>query len=271
MIHKIDNNNYYDYTKLKNVDIPNTGEKFSLDYKKNEPPSDKKEKKEVSDSEKEKQQAAEKNGVRLELSSRGQTAAKDGKKQAEAAKTQSIFGQSSLFDTVRTFFTTAVASIKDFFYKIWNDPQPSDALQEISDAEGVSEAEAANETGGRSGAAEEQIEAGESYGTDNVIKAAAEILNQAEAGNNTTETPPGSADLMRDYHRNTQRLDREIQPYLRKGDLNQVINLLTDNGKKSIARNSTLLTYYDRNGRMTEPNASDRERILYGDRNTRKL
>ncbi|MDE6748413.1 MAG: hypothetical protein K2K21_05025, partial [Lachnospiraceae bacterium] len=70
---------------------------------------------------------------------------------------------------------------------------------------------------------------------------------------------------------NEERLDREIQPYLRKGDLNQVISLLTDNGKKSVAMNSTLLTYYDRNGKMVEINASDRERILRGDRNTKRL
>jgi len=59
--------------------------------------------------------------------------------------------------------------------------------------------------------------------------------------------------------------------YLRRGDLNQVISILTDNGKKTAAKNSTLLTYYDRTGRMVEPNASDSQRILYGDRNTRKL
>ena len=74
-----------------------------------------------------------------------------------------------------------------------------------------------------------------------------------------------------DYRMQEALLDREIQPYLRSGDLNRVISLLTDNGKKEAARNSTLLTYYDRTGRMVEPNASDRERILHGDRNTRKL
>ena len=72
-------------------------------------------------------------------------------------------------------------------------------------------------------------------------------------------------------YRNEVLLDHEIQPYLKSGDLDRVISLLTDNGRKTIARNSTLLTYYDRNGKMVEPNASDRERILYGDRNTKKL
>ena len=51
----------------------------------------------------------------------------------------------------------------------------------------------------------------------------------------------------------------------------QVISILTDNGNRTVAKNSTLLTYYDKRGRITEPNASDRERILYGDKNARNL
>ena len=65
--------------------------------------------------------------------------------------------------------------------------------------------------------------------------------------------------------------DTEIQKYLHSGNLDQVISLLTDNGHKTIAKNSNLLTYYDRSGRITQINPSDRERILHGDRNTRKL
>lgn len=65
--------------------------------------------------------------------------------------------------------------------------------------------------------------------------------------------------------------EREIQESLRIGDMDQVINLLTDNGKRTIAKNSTLLTSYDKNGRVVEPNTSDMERVLHGDRNTWEL
>jgi hypothetical protein len=65
--------------------------------------------------------------------------------------------------------------------------------------------------------------------------------------------------------------EEEIQKYLHSGDLDQVMNLLTDHGKKSVAKNSSLLTYYDRQGRLTEINPSDRERIMHGDRHVRKL
>jgi hypothetical protein len=65
--------------------------------------------------------------------------------------------------------------------------------------------------------------------------------------------------------------EAQIQEYLHSGNLDQVMNLLTDHGKKSVAKNSGLLTYYDRQGRLTEINPSDRERIIHGDRNVRKL
>ncbi|MDE5801656.1 MAG: hypothetical protein K2I22_01925 [Lachnospiraceae bacterium] len=68
-----------------------------------------------------------------------------------------------------------------------------------------------------------------------------------------------------------ERWNREIQQSLRDGDMDQVIKLLTENGKRTVAKNSTLLTSYDKNGRVVEPNASDRERALHGDRNTWKL
>ena len=65
--------------------------------------------------------------------------------------------------------------------------------------------------------------------------------------------------------------DARIRKHLRSGNLDQVISLLTDDGKRSVAKNSTLLTYYDRSGQLRQINASDRERILHGDRNVRKL
>lgn len=65
--------------------------------------------------------------------------------------------------------------------------------------------------------------------------------------------------------------DEKIRKQLRSGNLEQVINLLTDDGRRTMAKNSTLLTYYDKSGRLTQLNASDRERILHGDRHVREL
>lgn len=65
--------------------------------------------------------------------------------------------------------------------------------------------------------------------------------------------------------------DAEIEKLLRSGDVERVIDLVTDSGHKTMAKNSTLLTYYDRTGRITPLSASDQERILHGDRNVKKL
>lgn len=74
-----------------------------------------------------------------------------------------------------------------------------------------------------------------------------------------------------DYAAEQAARDEKIRGHLRSGNLDQVISLLTDDGRRSVAKNSTLLTYYDRSGKLTQINASDRERILHGDRNARKL
>ena len=107
--------------------------------------------------------------------------------------------------------------------------------------------------------------------TENTLENGLGIEEKTKEESDIPMKIPDSIDSAESLKIAEQRLDREIQPYLRKGDLNQVISLLTDNGKKTVAMNSTLLTYYDRNGKMVEINASDRERILRGDRNTKKL
>lgn len=88
----------------------------------------------------------------------------------------------------------------------------------------------------------------------------------------TEEVPPAETDRLTEEYLSMNSLeDREIQKYLRSGNLEQVISLLTEDGQRTIAKNSSLLTYYDRTGRLISLSASDQERILHGDRNTRKL
>ena len=65
--------------------------------------------------------------------------------------------------------------------------------------------------------------------------------------------------------------DEKIRKQLRSGNLEQVISLLTDDGRRTMAKNSTLLTYYDKSGKLTQLSASDKERILHGDRHVREL
>lgn len=258
MVNRIDGNNYYDYQKLKNVNIPDASEKFSLDYKQNELQSEAKEKKDKSERAADEQKlSSDKSGVKLELSSKGQSAAA-GRSYNGLSKPDTKPESQSLVDTIRSFVSTAIEAVKDFFYKLWyDDPKPGDAGSiETIGTDSLESETLESESAETIGASE----------TDSLsdLESTSEVEN--EAGLNLQEIDAGTA-----YRMDVEKRHREIQPYLRKGDLNQVINLLTDDGRKTIARNSSLLTYYDKNGRMVEPNASDRERILHGDGNVRKL
>ena len=226
MINRVDGNNYYVYTNQKKIDIPDTDEKFNLDYNNNGSSPEAKDKKEISDQKK--RQQASRSGVTLELSSRGRDAGADGQRQTETAKTQSgsKSGQVLLLEAIRTYVMTAVSAVRKFFYNIWNGRSQESASQDVQLLEDI---------------LQEPVEIIDDLEEISVLDAGEECR------------------------------DREIQESLRIGDMAQVINLLTDNGKKTIARNSTLLTSYDKNGRVVEPNASDMERVLHGDRNTWEL
>lgn len=240
MVNRVDGNRYYEYTKTQNLSVSDTDEKFSLDYKQNEL-SDQKSQKDKEVSEREKQKAAEQSGVRVDISGYGRRSTEAERKQASPVKGRETVKQGpSLFAVIQDIFKTAIATFRDFFDKIWNEPQTENAAQETLE-----------------------------IGQENEQQNFSELMN--ESIQSVQDTEAEQPETMESFYQNEARLNQEIQPYLRKGDLNQVINLLTDNGKKTAARNSTLLTYYDRNGRMVEPSASDSQRILYGDRNARKL
>lgn len=247
MVNKIDGNNYYVYTKPKKVNIPDNDEKFSLDYEKDGAQAGLKDYKELSDSEKE--QAAERSGVRIDISGKGM----EQQKQAERMEHPNASGTSSLLDTIRTFLTAAVAAIKDIFNKIWNDPLPEDTVEDTLKMSETADAPEKPDSAGIPG----DTETPEAAGTISVteIIETTGFTDTAEISSRTDE----------------ENSEREIRKHLQNGDMEQVIKLLTDNGRKTPARNSTLLTSYDKNGRMVQLDASVRQRTLFGDRNTRKL
>ena len=230
MVNKIDGNNYYVNTNPKKVNIPDSDEKFSLDYEKEESQAGLKDNK----------LAAEQNGVRIEISGKGMGQ----QKQAETPEHQNESETTSLLNTIRTFLTAAITAIKDIFSKIWNNPIPEDAVKDTP--ENIDSVEITGDT--------EPPEAAGAISVTEIIEATG-FTDTAAASSPTDE----------------ENSEREIQKHLQNGDMEQVIRILTDNGRKTPARNSTLLTSYDKNGRMVELDASIRQRTLYGDRNTRKL
>ena len=264
MVNKVDGNNYYVYEKPKKMNIPNTGEKFSLGREKEGLQAELKDKNQVSGQEK--QQEAEQSGVRLELSGKGV----EKQKRAETTEQSNASGLASLLETIRTFFTAAAAAVKDIFSKIWNDPTPEEALKGISELSETADI-ADDLKGAESAGAMEDMAGTETIGAIGDMESA-----ETTAVIRVTEikAAAGFAEVLEDTdssHIDEEDADREIRRHLQNGDVEQVIKLLTDNGRKTAARNSTLLTFYDKSGRVVKPDASVLQRTLYGDRNTQKL
>lgn len=221
MVNRVDGNYYNDYSQMKSVNtVSDNGEKFSLDYRQENLQSEETEKEDQhSKSAKARKEAAERNGVKLELSKDAAPAAAKWDK-PQAVKEQPTSETKSFFASIQEVFTDIMQYVKDFFYKIWNDAAETEMVDEQDNVTG-----------------EESFEA-----------------------------------TLQENLRRTQATEEELlKKALHTGDLPQVIDILTENGTKTIAKNSTLLTYYDKNGRVVEPSASDRERILHGDRGSRKL
>ena len=231
------NNPAYDYSsQLKPAGNAEGQEPFSLEHQKEQASSSKKEEK-GEDKKLHRKPGVEvkrADGVRLELSGAGR--AEEELSTKAASQTAASGSMGSLWQTVLSVWQT----VKDFFYRVWNDETPEIISEDVTPEE-----------------AERYTE--EYYALKGITPKTAQ-KHEPEAVSTEESEKEKQAER-----------DARIRKHLRSGDLDQVINLLTDDGKRSVAKNSTLLTYYDRSGQLRQINASDRERILHGDRNVRKL
>lgn len=236
----------FDYSsQLKPAKNAESQEKFSLDQQKKQEYTAKKEEKGEDKKLHEKPGVRSKvpDGVKLELSG-GKDAQELSQKEKEAGAQSS---GSSFFSAVQNLF----AAIKDFLYRVWNDVPAMPLSEEVTPEE-----------------AERYTE--EYY----AMKGISPERKEMEEADSESDAAQMTKQPVEDTQRNAAdqaARDEKIRGHFRSGNLDQVISLLTDNGKKAVAKNSTLLTYYDKSGKLTQISASDRERILHGDRNVRTL
>lgn len=267
MVNKVDGNHYPVYTKQQKPSIPGSTEKFSLEDNGNDSLRESGDmfKKDASDSEN--KPLSERDGVKLELSGNGQ-ASYGSKQNKEKQTTANTAEQVPVLETIRSFVKTALGAIRDFLYQLWNDPPAEKDIQTVS------------------GDAVETMESADSFPPtasweSSDAEDSALPMNPADTLDLLNATPATALDNPADSTHTQKRLnifplqdelpDYEIRQSLQEGDMDRVIRLLTNNGKKTAARNSSLLTSYDKNGKIVEPSASDRGKILYGDRNTLKF
>ncbi|MDE5938984.1 MAG: hypothetical protein K2H37_07875 [Lachnospiraceae bacterium] len=227
----------YDYSsQLKPAKNAESQEKFSLERQKEQEVPKKQEKK-GEDKKLHQKPGVEiksQGGVKLELS--GGRINEQEQTAGSAAKAENTGG--GLLDAVLSIFKSLFDAVGDFFYKVWNDPPQETVSQDVTPEE-----------------AERYTE--EYYAMKGIPVPQPAVTEK-------TEEPETVSD-------DSAERDEKIRKHLRSGNLEQVISLLTDDGKRSVAKNSTLLTYYDKNGKLTQLSASDRERILHGDRHVRTL
>lgn len=65
--------------------------------------------------------------------------------------------------------------------------------------------------------------------------------------------------------------DTKIRKALSEGNRDEFRSLISDDGKRQPARNTSMLTTYDSSGQLVNINPSDENKILHGDRHTTKL
>lgn len=246
VVNRVNGNEPYDYTQLKMpnaADKTGDGEQFGLAYQRAQEETEERDKSDRTEESGSAGTSARRTvmqgGVKLELSGNGQKIADtkhDGAQQAQAA------GQ-GFFDTVREWIVAFAQSVKELLYKIWN----GSASREDAILQEDAPVQETAETAGPERLSEEYI-----------------TLHYPEQ----IQNPEAAPDKQIEYEKER---DKEIQRLLRSGNMEQVISLVTENGQKTMAKNSTLLTYYDRTGKIAPLSASDQERILHGDRSTRKL
>lgn len=250
----------YDYSsQLKPAKNAEGQEKFSLDRQKEQDIPKKKEEKGEDKKLHQKPGAAirTQGGVKLELS--GRQATEEKQTADNAAKAESAGG--GLFDGIFSIFKSLFAAVGAFFYQVWNEPPQEVISEDVTPEEAERYTEEYYAMKGIPVPETALKEKNEEVSAD---------ANVSKGTGQATETV-GVQEVNEDFAAKQAERDEKIRKHLRSGNLTQVINLLTDDGRRTVAKNSTLLTYYDKNGKLTQINASDKERILHGDRHVKTL
>ena len=245
MIDPIRDSVYQDYQRQKQskkIDGSNTEKgKFNLDYAEEgvlyEPSSGKDDK---TDEAAKKQAGSFQAAAALELKELTET---DSSSYQKAASTEPSFT-----DVLRTFFVRARQFLRELWTAIWETPSAKEDAAVLTKEE-LDEALPKDEN-----ASDQTAPLDDAAATDHAADS-----NTAAAGGNTA-----AQDKLHATN------DARILHALKSGDRNHFRSLLSEDGRRTPARNSSLLTYYDAKGNLISPDASVQQRVLHGDRGSMK-
>lgn len=241
---------YQDYQRQKQskkIDGSNTEKgKFNLDYAEEgvlyEPSSEKDDK---TDQAAKEQAGSFQAAAALELKELTETNPSSYQKAASA--------EPSFTDVLRTLFTRARQFLRELWTAIWETPPAKEDAAVLTKEE-------LDETLPKDESASDRAEPlDDAAVTDHAADSNTVSGNTAAAGGNTA-----AQDKLHAAN------DARILHALKSGDRNHFRSLLSEDGRRTPARNSSLLTYYDAKGNLISPDASVQQRVLHGDRGSMK-
>ncbi len=286
MVDKVSNQKYYEYSKINQQKRSNTeSSEFNLDlgkqgvvYEKGGQKKAEKTKGTPSQNDTQKSASQAASGVKLEISRQGY--------QKTAAKKQ----ESSIMEGVRKYVTAAVDFLKSLWNKIWNDnpASPKEHFPEIleeklSGQEGAGEAQGAKDATAFFGGVDTQGENDSAAffgGVDAQSWGAAE--RNAQAGQPIFGQPAEQGIADRFWNRISPTAkpgvpepasytQEEIRRIFRRGNRQEIEDFLSNHGERHLARNTELLTQYDKRGAIIGIDHAEKERILFGNKNEIRL
>lgn len=301
MVDKVSNQKYYEYSKINQQKRSNTeSSEFNLDlgkqgviYEKGGQKKAEKTKGAPSQNDTQKSASQAASGVKLEISRQGY--------QKTAAEKQ----ESSIIEGVRKYVTVAVDFLKSLWNKIWNDnpASPKEHFPEIleeklSGQEGAGEAQGAKNATAFFGGVDAQEENGSTAffggidtqeengsaaffgGMDAQSWGAAERNAQTSQPVFGQPAEQGIADKFWNRISPTAKpgvpepasyTQEEIRRIFRRGNRQEIEDFLSNHGERHLARNTELLTQYDKRGAIIGIDHAEKERILFGNKNEIRL
>lgn len=259
MIEPVNTNNrgYYEYTKI-NTEMGKGMEnhaKFALGYDSTEKDSNKKE---------DKKSVKEKDGVTVEFSSQSQNQQSGiGTNGKTADNAQDAFDMGQTMKQVKGFIGGLLQAIADLFIDFkkaliafWNSDSKSRENEEENPVDII-------ESSAR------ELEEGEEFASD-VIPQEVEGVRETETSlKNQINTLPELPDRNTEFPPMSQRRVARIHPQDDTEEKMRQAEELFANQK--YVKNSDLLTYYDKRGKLVQLSGTDKNRILHGNKNPGRI
>ncbi|MBD5531895.1 MAG: hypothetical protein HDQ98_06800 [Lachnospiraceae bacterium] len=248
MIDPIRDSVYQDYQRQKQskkIDGSNTEKgKFNLDYADEgvlyEPSSEKDDK---TDEAAKKQAGSFQAAAALELKELTETNPSSYRKAASA--------EPSFTEVLRTFLARARQFLRELWTAIWETPSAKENAAVLTKEE-----------------LDEALPKDENISDRTEPLDDAAVTDHAADSNTVSGNTAGGNTAAQDKLHAAN--DARILHALKSGDRNHFRSLLSEDGRRTPARNSSLLTYYDAKGNLISPDASVQQRVLHGDRGSMK-